>query len=239
VARDLLAEPSAAALELESLRHKELNFRPRPRPSAGEGWRIDDYRQALPPEEAGPPVSGGTWEVARRILQDYDFVDPAIVRALYRANDPLEGRDMLLELRIWGLRFHVGVRVGEVADATVFEDGRLARVWGWNYRTLDGHFEAGQMDYEVRKWLDTGVVEFRIEAFSRTAHIANPIVRLGFRLLGRRKQTQFGRRACERMLRLTVEQLRAGGKPARPRIAGNGLVVCPASASIRRGGRSD
>jgi uncharacterized protein (UPF0548 family) len=232
VARDLFAQPSEAARELATLRPKGLNFRvPSRRPSSEEGWRIDDYRQALPPEEAGPPISGGPWEVARRILRDYDFVDPAIVRALYRARDPLEGRDMLLELRVWGLRFYVGVRVGEVTDAVVKERGRPAKVWGWNYRTLEGHFESGQMDYEVRKWLDTGEVEFRIHAYSRTAYIPNPIVRFGFRLLGRRKQTQFGRHACERMRRLTLGESSGAQERSPPPEAGHGLVVRPASAS--------
>lgn len=232
MARDLLAHPSAAASELEGLSDKGLNFRPPDRwPSGGEGWWIDDHRQELPPEAPGPPIPGGAWEVACRILRDYDFVDPAIVRALYRSGDPLEGRDMLLELRVWGLRFHVGVRLGEVSNGTVMEDGRKATVWGWNYRTLEGHFEVGQMDYEVRKWLDSGDVEFRIHAFSRAAHIANPIVRLGFRLLGRRKQTLFARGACERMHRLTVEELRDGAQRVQPGGGEDGLVVRPASLS--------
>jgi uncharacterized protein (UPF0548 family) len=232
VARDLFSEPSEAARELTDLRRKGLNFRvPSRRPSSEEGWRIDDYRQPLPPEGPGPPVPGGPWELARRLLRDYDFVDPAIVRALYHGRDPLEGRDMLLELRIWGLRFYVGVRVGQVVDAVVKEHGRPAKVWGWNYRTLEGHFESGQMDYEVRKWLDSGEVEFRIHAYSRAAYIPNPIVRWGFWLLGRRKQTQFGRRACERMRQLTLEGL-GGVKPSLPpRELGHGLVVRPASAS--------
>ena len=115
---------------------------------------------------------------------------------------------MLLELRVWGLRFHVGVRVGEVVEGTRAEAGREAAVWGWNYRTLQGHFEVGQMDYLVLKWLDTGEVEFRIHAYSRVADISNPILRLGFRLIGRRKQTQYARHACAQMRRLTEAELR-------------------------------
>jgi hypothetical protein len=69
----------------------------------------------------------------------------------------------------------------------------------------------GQIDYEVWKWLDTGEVEFRISAFSRAAHIPNPIVRLGFRVFGRREQVRFARRACERMASLTAAAL---GRPA-------------------------
>ena len=77
-------------------------------------------------------------------------------------------------------------------------------MWGWNYRTLQGHLEMGQMDYEVWKWLDTGEVEFHTCRFSRRAPAGNPIVRLGVRVFGRRQQEKFARRACERMARLTA-----------------------------------
>jgi uncharacterized protein (UPF0548 family) len=110
---------------------------------------------------------------------------------------------MLLEARFWKLvRFRFGVRVGAVVDLTRSEGGRDVRVWGWSYRTLQGHLEMGQMDYQVWKWLDTGDVEFRIHVVSRPARIPNPIIRWGFRLLGRREQVRFARRACERMARL-------------------------------------
>ena len=64
-------------------------------------------------------------------------------------------------------------------------------MWGWNYRTLDGHVEMGQMDWEVWKWLETGAVEFRVHAVSRAAPIPNPIVRLGFHLLRGRERDAF------------------------------------------------
>jgi hypothetical protein len=114
---------------------------------------------------------------------------------------------MLLELRFLGLRFDVGVRVGGVHDETREIGGRPVRVWGWSYRTLQGHLEMGEMDYELWKWLDTGAVEFRIHRFSRPAPIANPVVRLGFRLFGRREQVRFARRACTRLLQLTEAEL--------------------------------
>lgn len=132
-------------------------------------------------------------------MRDYAFADPAIVKALYRPDSPLEGRDILLEVSFWGLRFRFGVRVGEVTDETRDVDGREVRVWGWSYATLRGHLEMGQMSYEAWKWLDTGAVEFRIHVVSRPGTIRNPIVRLGFRLFGRREQVRFARRACERM----------------------------------------
>jgi hypothetical protein len=139
-------------------------------------------------------------------MRDYEFADPAIARAVYRRDSELEGRDMLLVIRFWGLRFPVGVRVGGVIDETRTVEGRQVRVWGWNYATLQGHLEMGQMDYEVWKWLDTGVVEFRIHVVSRRSRGGNPIVRLGFRIFGRREQVRFAKRACERMASLLGEQ---------------------------------
>jgi Domain of unknown function (DUF1990) len=97
--------------------------------------------------------------------------------------------------------------VGDAGEQTRDVDGRTARVSFWNYRTLEGHVEAGQRDYEVWKWLDSGEVEFRTHAFSRPAD-TNPLLLLGFRLLGRHKQVEFGRRACARMALLTAAALR-------------------------------
>ena len=147
-------------------------------------------------------MPGGSWERAKRLLRDYEFADPEIVRAVFQREGPLEGRDMLLEARFWGLRFRLGVRVSRVIDETRSVEGRDVRVWGWGYATLQGHLEAGQMDYEVCKWLDTGAVEFRVHVVSRPGRIPNPIVRLGFRLFGRREQVRFAKSACERMAAL-------------------------------------
>jgi uncharacterized protein (UPF0548 family) len=178
------------------------------------GWTVDDYCQPLPPESPGPPEPGGTWERAKRLMERYEFADPRIVRAIYAPDSPLEGRDMLLEARFFGLRFRLGVRVSGVVDEQREAGGRPARVWGWNYRTLKGHLEMGQMDYELWKWLDDGAVEFRIHVESRPARIANPLVRIGFRLFGRREQVRFARRACERMAR-AVRIASDGGKEGR------------------------
>ena len=153
-------------------------------------------------------------------MADYEFADPKIVRAIYHADRPLADRDMLLEVRFWGLRFRFGVRVGGVIDETRPVEGRDVRVWGFNYATLQGHLETGQMDFEVWKWIDTGVVEFRIHAVSRASRIRNPIIRLGFRLFGRREQVRFAKRACERMACLVAgaaEVRSAAGIPTRRR----------------------
>jgi uncharacterized protein (UPF0548 family) len=195
---------------LAALHDRPVNFDVSASPDAGDGergWYVDHLCQALPDEPPGDPVPGGAWEVARRLVEEYEFADPSLIRAIYRPDDPLEGRDMLLEARFAGLTFHLGVRAGGVRDETRTVDGQAVRVWGWEYRTLEGHLEAGQMRYEVWKWLATGAVEFRIDRFVRPARIPNLIVRTGFRLFGRRLQMRFARRACERMAVLTAEAL--------------------------------
>jgi uncharacterized protein (UPF0548 family) len=136
-------------------------------------------------------------------MRHYQVADPAIVRAFYDDHEPLEGRTMLLELRFWRLRFPVGVRVDAVYDEERSVDGRSARVSGWSYRTLEGHLEMGELAWEVWKWQDSGAVEFHIHAFSRAAPTDSLLVRLGFRLFGRREQVRFYRHACARMAAMT------------------------------------
>jgi uncharacterized protein (UPF0548 family) len=212
VADDRRRGGSRARRALAALADKDFNFDPDQAEhfTTANGWHVDDYIQPLPPEPAGPPAPVGSFEVARRLMADYEFADPAIVRAVYAPESPLDRRDMLLEGRFWGLRFHFGVRVSGLVDEETAVDGRRLRRWGWNYRTLQGHLEMGQMDYEVGKWLDSGEVEFRIHVVSRPAHIPNPVIRLGFRLFGRRVQRRFARHACQRMARLTAAGARAG-----------------------------
>jgi uncharacterized protein (UPF0548 family) len=216
---------------LDALHDKGPNFEvgDRAELTAEAGWRVDDYCAALPPEEPGDPRPGGSWETARELMTDYEFADPRIVRAIYHPDSPLEGRDMLLEVRFAGLRFRFGCRVGGVIDEVREVDGRRARVWGWNYRTLQGHLEMGQMDYEAWKWLDDGAVEFRVHVVSRAARIPNPVIRLGFRIFGRRLQVRFAHRACERMACLTEQRLGRASGEAVPESAA-GIRVRPASA---------
>jgi hypothetical protein len=141
---------------------------------------------------------------------------------------------MLLELRFLGLRFHAGVRIGGVIDERRQVDGRTVSVWGWNYATLQGHLEQGQMDYEVWKWHHDGAVEFRIRRYSKAAHIANPIVRLGFRLFGRHEQVRFAEHALERMRRLVAARL--AGRPADVPQLREQVKVAPLSEAPARPG---
>jgi uncharacterized protein (UPF0548 family) len=174
------------------------------------GWLADDFRKALPSESPGDPEPGGSWETARRIARDYDFAEPSVVEGVFDRDEPLEERTMLLILHYHGLKIRVGVRVGDVYDEERELDGRRGRVFGWNYRTLEGHVETGQMDWQVWKFLDSGEVVFRIHSFSRRARHGNPLLRLGFRLIGRREQLRFLKLTSERMARLTAERM---GRP--------------------------
>jgi uncharacterized protein (UPF0548 family) len=186
---------------LATLTHRELNYEPAELVGAtpDTGWHVDDYCQPLPGEPPGEPVAGGSFQTAKELMREYAFADPALVRAIYDPAGPLLHRNMLLQAR-WGpLRFLLGCRVGAITDAVRVVDGRRVRIWGWSYGTLAGHLERGQMDFTVTKGLDDGSVEFRIHAVSQPARIANPVLGLGFRLLGRRVQVRFARRACARM----------------------------------------
>jgi len=201
---DVDVHPGDVRRRLDALRDTPLNFDPDT--LGGAGWEHDDYRQRLPAEQPGLPERGGSWETAAALSRSYAFADPSLVEACFDARVPLEQREMLLILHALGARIYAGVRVGSAGTETRTEDGADARVFFWNYRTLEGHVEAGQRDFEVWKWLDTGQVEFRTHSRSRPAE-TNLLVRLGFRLLGRHKQVEFGRRACTRMALLTEANL--------------------------------
>ena len=208
---EALAATPRAQRALAELAGRPLNFDPAELAAARpeDGWRIDDYRRPLPSEPPGPPVAGGSFATAQRLMADYAFADPAIVRAVYDPASALADRNMLLQARFGPLRFLFGCRVGNVTDETRAVDGRAVRVWGWSYGTLAGHVERGQMQWAVWKWLDDGTIEFRIHVVSRRANVRNPFVRLGFRLVGRGRQVRFAERACERMAALVAREIAA------------------------------
>src|SRR4051794_10170382 len=205
---------------LAALADLPLNFDPAE--LGGPGWSVTDVRQALRPEQPGPPVEEGTFRIAQRLMRGYEFADPSIVRAYYDPALPLERREMVLELRALGvLRLFAGVRVVDVYER---DDGG-EHVWGWSYATLEGHVERGQMDWEVAKALATGAVEFRVHALSRAAHIANPFVRVGFHLLRRRERDAFLESTRRRMRTLSDLALDRG--PGEVRDAAADLTARP------------
>ncbi len=195
---------------------------------AGDPWLVDEYTRSLPGEAPGAPVEDGTFERATQLLADYDFTDRRQVRAFYLTGRPLDGRDMLLEVRFLFVRLRIGVRVGNLLDEAREVDGRPVRAWGVGYGTLLGHLERGWIDYEIWKWLDTGEVEFKIRAVSRIAEIRNPITRIGFGVVGRREQVRFGRRCGERMETLLRRGLAGGPEGLPPPMPPDGIHASPA-----------
>lgn len=181
-----------------------INYDPDAPHDEAHGWRIDDYCEPLPSEPPGPPVAGGPFERCQTLLREYKVADPKMVKAVYDEDAPLQGRNMLLKFRFGPIRFRAGCRVGDVTDEERTEDGRPVRVWGWAYQTLQGHFEQGQMNWEVWKWTDTGEVQFRIHSYSRGTKAGNPILRLGFRLVGQKQRRIYLTHACERMASLAA-----------------------------------
>ncbi|MCW2585172.1 MAG: hypothetical protein JWN55_688 [Frankiales bacterium] len=182
-----------ATRELADLHRLKQNYTLDEAPTAAGGWTLDDYVQRLPK---------GSFEVAKEFVRNYEFADPAIIKAVWLPDSPLQERDMQLEGRFLFLRFLIGVRVNRVVDEERVVDGRPQRAWGWCYTTLQGHFEAGEMCYEVEQWLDTDEVQFHVHRFVRTGQIPNPLIRLGWRTFGRFMQVLFVRRSMGRMKRL-------------------------------------
>lgn len=230
-----LVGPPRVRRRLAALPNKRLNFDPASleHASPATGWTVTDLCQTLPPEPPGVPLERGSWQIARRLMRGYEFADPSIVRAYYDPAVPLKDRDMLLKLQALGIaHLYVGVRVGDVYEEVRELEGAQACVWGWNYRTLEGHVEMGQMDWEVWKWLDDGRVEFRVHAVARVAHIRNPFVRLGFFLLREHERQAFFASTQRRML--TFTQLALSNDPA-----GDSIRDAAASLTARPGRRQD
>ena len=200
-----------------------------PDETSAPGWHHDRLRHPLGAEAPGDPVPGGVWETACGLVADYEFADRHIMRAYFRRDAPLLGRDMLLEGRFLVLRFPMGVRVDTVVDETRDRADRTSeRSWGWSYQTLEHHLERGRLVYEVVKNRDTGRVDFVITGVSRRGSIANPIVALGFAVFGRWTQWRFYRAAARR-LEERVAAVTAGGNRPVPDPVDGDVVVAPSA----------
>lgn len=217
------------ATAVADLRHRPVNYdEAQAPPHVLDGWHQDRRVVVLGQEGPGEPEPGGVVETAGALVNSYEFSDPSILRAAFHHPGDLVGRDMLLEGRFLVLRFLLGVRI--TAEHDEVRDGAHGpeRVIGWSYQTLQGHLEQGRLTYEVAKELDTGRVEFRIFAYSRRAPIRNPVLRLGFRLFGRRTQLQFYRHALARLDRLMQ------APPGPPAPGPDGIVRAPSGVEPGR-----
>ena len=168
--------------------------------TSANGWRIDDYQTDLPAEAPGPPTADGSFAAAQDVLRRYSFPPPDLITGIFVPAAPLEKRIMLLRARFLVFSFWFGVKVSEVTDeATRATPAGPERVWGYGYRTLEGHFERGQIKFAIHKNLTTGAVLFQIHAMSQPGQIRNPFYWVGFKLFGRILQRKFARESLRRM----------------------------------------
>ena len=184
---------------LAELAHRRVNFDlPPDEMTVENGWTVDGDEKVLGIEPPGPPLPDGIFAHARQGLINYDFSDPRIVVGHFDPNVPFVGRDMLLEIKIWGLRYLNGARVHSVRDESHPEE----TVFGFRYDTLEGHIESGFEWFLLTKDHRTGEVRFKIEAHWRLGDFPNWWSRLGFILVGERFRTRWRHRAPERLKEL-------------------------------------
>jgi uncharacterized protein (UPF0548 family) len=159
------------------------------------GWSRHYSTALIAREPAGPPEADGAFLRAWSHVAAYAFSDPRIVRAHFDPGAPLDGRVMLLEVLIWGLRYLNPVRVTAVRD---FAD-EVHSVRGFRYETLEGHFERGLEWFLLTKEHGGGEVTFTIHAGWRGGQLPNWWSRVGFGLLALRYQRAWHRLAHTRL----------------------------------------
>lgn len=196
---------------LAELRDARPNFDERPeRMTPEHGWTVDGDDRPLGYEPPGPPLQDGLFARAKQALITYDFSDPRIVVGHFDPQAPLPNRDMLLEMKTFGLRFLGGVRVHTVRD-----EGDAQRTsFGFRYDTLEGHFEEGFEWFLLSKNHASGEVRFRIQSHWRMGDFPTWWSRLGFLVLGESSRARWRRRAVARLRRLAQQQ--GEGTVARP-----------------------
>lgn len=181
---------------LEALKDRTVNFdTPIDEMVAENGWTVDGGEDEIGVEPPGPPIPDGIFARARQAIINYDFSDPSIVVGHFDPESPPVGRDMLLELKVLGLRFLCGVRVHSVRDETT---DRFSH-FGFRYDTLEGHVERGFEWFLMTKDHETGRVHFKIEAHWRMGAFPNVWSRVGFQLIGEHYRSLWRRRAPERL----------------------------------------
>jgi uncharacterized protein (UPF0548 family) len=167
------------------------------------GWTVDGAEEMLGYEAPGPPVPDGVFERARQGLINYDFSDPRIVEGHFDPACDFIGREMLLEIKAFGLHYLGGVRVHSVRND---QDGRQS-VFGFRYDTLQGHIERGYEWFLLTKNHETGEVRCKIEAHWLLGDFPNWWSRLGFKLIGERFRTRWRHNAPERLRELVKKPI--------------------------------
>lgn len=184
------------------------------------GWNQYRSDAVIARETPGPPVHDGYFERAKVAVANYQFSDPAIVLAHFDPRGPLLGRRLLLEIHVLGLRYLCGAVIAAVTD----ESDDAHSTFAFRYDTLDGHIERGSEWFILTKDYGTGEVAFRIAAAWQPGDFPNWWSRAGFKVLARRYQLRWHRRAHQRLVRLlhvNVEML----QPEEKRLVTQGPVV--------------
>jgi hypothetical protein len=176
--------------------------------TSATGWRIDHYATDLLAEAPGPATEAGSFAAAQAVMRRYAFPPPDLITGYFDPSQPLEKRVMVLRAHFLVFNFYFGVRVVDVInEASQTGPSGPECVWGYGYRTLEGHFEKGQINFSVHKNLGTGAVQFRIQAMSQPGQIRNPFYWVGFKLFGRMLQRRFAHQSLARMRRLVTQEL--------------------------------
>ncbi len=188
------------AKRLDALRSVSTNF-PAEGPGSqmiGDKWRRYYTESEIGMEDPGPPQPNGAFETAWKAITEYQFSDPEIVTAHFDPKDELEGRTMLLELKVLGLRYLCGTRVTAVQRKQSDEE----TIYGFRYDTLEGHIEVGSEWFLLTKKHATGEIWFRISASWHPGAFPNWWSRVGFEVLGRRYQLAWHRLAYLRLRKI-------------------------------------
>jgi uncharacterized protein (UPF0548 family) len=201
---------SSAALKrcLEALPAKSLNFDEASEDAMTRerGWHHYHSEAVI---ARGPDVDA-RFARAKTALATYQFSDPSIVIAHFDPAAPLLHRRLLLEIKIWGLRYLCPAVVSTVRDER--------DLFAFRYDTLDGHIERG-VEWFVLSKSESGDIRFRIEARWRRGEFPNWWSRLGFILIAGFYQRRWHRRAHQRLSLLAHY-----GSPKRPRRDDFGLT---------------
>ncbi|QDE80283.1 DUF1990 family protein [Myxococcus xanthus] len=182
------------------------------------GWSQVRSESVLGRESPGRPVPGGLFERAQQVMETFDFSDPRIVAWHFSAEEPMQGRTVLLELRALGqqLRYLCGVRVGGTRE----EHDAGCSVFGFSFETLHGHIEAGREWFLLKKDHESGEVRFHIEAAWRPGQFPNWWSRLGFAMVAPRYQ-----RAWHRLTHVRVRELALKHPELVGQLAGHGRLA--------------
>lgn len=163
--------------------------------TAARGWRRREMEAVVATESPGPPEPGGAFERARDGVENFRFSDPRIVVGHFDPAVPLAQRRMLLELKAVGLHYLCGAAVGAVRSERTDE----RTVFGFRYETLEGHIERGAEWFLLTKDHGSGTIRFSISASWRPGDFPNWWSRVGFAFVARHYQTDWFRRAHERL----------------------------------------